>query len=304
MTKFKTSLLASTSVVALAAAAMLTTQPAMAGTASSQATAAVNDTVVGCAATGATVTTTGGQNTYAVNCTDLFNHQAVKTTADAYAPVMDTVIKVSNSQSLFVAASEVTGLYTQTTTKTKTGGGTSKATAEGGVFERVVACPYTGTSNTAPLGSCINSGGGLVGGSEIAYPGADCQGGTPGKTASTALLGCANGGGVVLDQRIQTLTTSISDCIVNVKTSGGNTLTGTCSFTETIGLTLNTTSVHSVNYILPDVGVGSWVVEVEAAVNANAIVSGGTGTTAVGGAAYGLGSMTVNSVRLVHGFSF
>jgi len=50
--------------------------------------------------------------------------------------------------------------------------------------------------------------------------------------------------------------------------------------------------------------VGSWVVEIQAAVNANATVSGGSGTTAIGGAAYGLGSMTVDSVRLINSFSF
>jgi hypothetical protein len=43
-------------------------------------------------------------------------------------------------------------------------------------------------------------------------------------------------------------------------------------------------------------------VAIQAAVNADASV-GGT-ATAIGAAAYGLGSLTIESVRLVHDFSF
>jgi hypothetical protein len=67
-------------------------------------------------------------------------------------------------------------------------------------------------------------------------------------------------------------------------------------------LVLQTTSAHSFNFIFPKVGVGTYTISIEAAVNTNATV-GGSGT-AIAGAAYGLGSLTEESVRMVHDFSF
>ena len=287
-------LLVSSAAVALLVA--LAAAPAMAaGTVSSKATAAIND-AVGCTATGATVDVSGNTATLPVDCTDLFNHGAVPVTADNYAPIMDAVIKLSNSQSLFVAASEVTGLYTKTSVTTH-GNQQSTATAEGGVYLRAVACPYTGSGNTANLGYCVPflAGPAVSTAVNFGFPGASC----PDTVNLTTTLGCAPGQGVVLDQRLQSLTSSVSNCIVTVGTSSG-----TCSFDQTISLLLDTTSAHTMNFIFPNLSVGSWVVEIQAAVNANATVSGGSGTTAIGGAAYGLGSMTVDSVRLINSFSF
>jgi len=287
-------LLVSSAAVALLVA--LAAAPAMAaGTVSSKATAAIND-AVGCTATGATVDVSGNTATLPVDCTDLFNHGAVPVTADNYAPIMDAVIKLSNSQSLFVAASEVTGLYTKTSVTTH-GNQQSTATAEGGVYLRAVACPYTGSGNTANLGYCVPflAGPAVSTAVNFGFPGASC----PATVNLSTTLGCAPGQGVVIDQRLQSLTSSVSNCIVTVGTSSG-----TCSFDQTISLLLDTTSAHTMNFIFPNLSVGSWVVEIQAAVNANATVSGGSGTTAIGGAAYGLGSMTVDSVRLINSFSF
>ena len=287
-------LLMSSAAVALPVA--LAVVPAMAaGTVSSKATAAIND-AVGCTATGATVDVSGNTATLPVDCTDLFNHGAVPVTADNYAPIMDAVIKLSNSQSLFVAASEVTGLYTKTSVTTH-GNQQSTATAEGGVYLRAVACPYTGSGNTANLGYCVPflAGPAVSTAVNFGFPGASC----PDTVNLTTTLGCAPGQGVVLDQRLQSLTSSVSNCIVTVGTSSG-----TCSFDQTISLLLDTTSAHTMNFIFPNLSVGSWVVEIQAAVNTNATVSGGSGTTAIGGAAFGLGSMTVDSVRLINSFSF
>jgi hypothetical protein len=50
------------------------------------------------------------------------------------------------------------------------------------------------------------------------------------------------------------------------------------------------------------VGQGTYNVVIQAALDSSAAVSG-SGTT-VGSAAFGLGSVTVESVRLVHDFSF
>ncbi len=243
---------------------------AQSGTPSSKATAAYN-TAVGCSVASTTNTWT---------CGDIFTG----TTADNYVEVMGSTVKVSNSQSLFANASLVTGLYTNTlvTTKpSKTSGGTntSTATATGGVYLRAALLD-------APNGNVVTYG----------YPAAACN---------SAVLGCSGSGpdsGVILDSRVQTLTQSLSDCVVNVTVSGVAG-TGTCDFTSTIQLILQTTSAHSYNFIFPNVGVGTYYLSIQAAADSGAVVNMGTGS-AVGGAAYGLGSLTVESVRMVHSFSF
>jgi hypothetical protein len=186
---------------------------------------------------------------------------------------MASTIKVSNSQSLFVSPSLVAGLYTETKTRTSPGT-TSTAVASGGGFLRAIV---------------TNQASGVQ---QIGWPVAAC---------TADLLGChadANGiFGVTLDTRVQSLTQSISNCIVTVAGTSG----GTCSFDLTTDLMLKTTSAHTFNFIFPNVGVGTYTVEIQAAVNAGATASVGT---AIGAAAYGLGSLTVESVRLVHDFSF
>ncbi len=253
--------------IALTFAAMISS-PTFAPTASSKATAAIN-TGVGCTSTG--VSTIGG--TLPVTCHDIFSGASVPVTPDNFVPVMTSTMKVSNSQSIFVSPSLVTGLYTNTTTKTHTGS-TSTAMAAGGVYLRaVLRDPNTGA---------------VV---QVADPIAAC---------SDAILGCvqdsSNHYGVVLDSRVQTLTQTLSDCVVTVGTS-----TGSCNFDSTLQLVLDTTSAHTFNFIFPNVGAGTYTISVEAAVNTSATASGGT---AIAGAAYGLGAMTAESVRLVHDFSF
>jgi len=247
---------------------------AQSGTPSSKATAAYNSAV------GCSITATSGTWT----CADVFSGAAKLVTPDNYVEVMGGTVKVSNSQSLFASASLVTGLYTNTlvTTKpSKTAGGTntSTATGSGGVYLRAVLLD-------APNGNPVMYG----------YPAAACN---------SSVLGCSGSGansGVILDSRIQTLSQSLSDCVVNVTVSGlaG---TGTCDFTSTIQLILQTTSAHGYNFIFPNVGVGTYYLSIQAAADSGAVVNMGTGS-AVGGAAYGLGSVTIESVRMVHSFSF
>lgn len=238
-------------------------------TPSSKATAAVN-TAVAC--TLSTATTIG--DTVPQTCHDVFSGASVPVTADNFATVMNATIKVSNSQSLFVSPSLVTGLYTQTKTKTSPGGGTSTAVAEGGVYMRAIA---------------VNQATGAV---IVGYPVAAC---------TADVLGCrANAAGtygVTLDSRVQSLTQDISSCVVNVAGTSG-----TCTFDLTTDLILKTSSAHTFNFIFPNVGVGVYNVAIQAAVNSNATLTGSG--TAVGSAAYGLGSLTVESVRLVRDFSF
>jgi hypothetical protein len=239
------------------------------GTPSSKATAAIN-TSVGCVVKG----TSNIGETVPIDCHDIFSGDAVNVTADNFAEIMKTTVKVSNSQSLFVSPSLVTGLYTNTKTKTSVGS-TSVATALGSVYMRAVL---------------KDSAGNIV---KIGYPVAVC---------TADILGCQsdanNHFGVILDSRVQTLSQSLSDCVVNVGTE-----VGTCTFDSTIGLILQTTSAHTFNLIFPNVGVGVYTLSVQAAVKADGMIGSGSGT-AIGSAAFGLGSVTVDSVRLVHDFSF
>jgi len=103
------------------------------GTPSSKATARIN-TVLYCNVANATSTDPG---TAPMTCKDVFSGDPVQPGADNFVDVMTTVMKVSNRQSLFVSPSLVTGLYTNTLVRTKTGGA-STATAQGGVYLRAV----------------------------------------------------------------------------------------------------------------------------------------------------------------------
>jgi len=256
------------------AAAILIITCSLAGnaqTASSKATAAIS-TAVGC--TVSSQTTIG--DVLPQTCHDIFSGAAVDVTPDNFARIMKSTVKLSNSQSLFVTPSLVTGLYTSTKTKSSPGGGASTSVAQGGVYLRAVL--YDSNENVIvaePIKRCDNT-----------------------------ILGCyadSNGAkGVVLDSRVQSLTQDITACIVNV-TVGGVPGTGTCTFDLTTQLVLQTTSAHSFGFIFPNVGQGVYRLEIQAAVNSSATTTGGT---AIGSAAYGLGSVTAESVRLVHDFSF
>jgi hypothetical protein len=250
--------------------ALLTAALTFAQTPSSKATAAIS-TAVGCTSSG--MSNIG--DTLPVTCHDVFSGASVPVTPDNFVQVMKATMKVSNSQSLFVSPSLVTGLYTNTKTKTSSGG-SSTATAEGAVYLRaVLRDPNTGA---------------VV---QIADPIADC---------TDQILGCVKDThgafGVVLDSRVQTLSQTLSSCVVTVLGVAG----GSCNFDSTLQLILQTTSAHSFNFIFPNVGVGTYTISIEAAVNTSATVSGSG--TAIAGAAYGLGSLTAESVRMVHDFSF
>lgn len=241
------------------------------GLPSSKATADIN-TLVKCTTAQAQE---GDDLTPLASCIDLFSGAQLETTG-GWVTIMDKQMKLSNSQSLFVSPSLVTGLYTQTRTKTSTGT-TSTARAMGGVYMRALLIPADGSK---PI---------------IAAPINECGALDP------APLGCvqvADDWGVELDTRIQTLTQSLSECTV----VAGD-LTGTCSFTSIIDLILHTTSAHTFNFIFPNVGQGTYTIQIQAAVASEANIIAGSGT-AIGAAAFGLGSVTVEAVRLVHNFEF
>ena len=118
---------------------------------------------------------------------------------------------------------------------------------------------------------------------------------------SQSILGCtqkSNYWGVVLDSRIQSLTQDITACTVLV-----DSISGTCDFTSTIDFIFQTASANTFNFIFPNVGQGVYTLKVYAGVGSDASIIAGSGT-AVGAAAFGLGSVTAETVRLVHGFEF
>lgn len=242
------------------------------GLPSSKATADIN-TLVKCH-----MTVAGDETPVPVSCVDLYTGATVAT-QNQWISIMDKKVKLSNSQSLFVSPSLVTGLYTQTRTKTSTGG-ISTAEAMGGVYLRAVLVPDSGGPDVvaAPLSSC-----------------------------PLGILGCvepeAGKWGVVLDSRIQTLTQQLSACVIDVSTIPG-TNDGNCTFTSTIDLILKTTSAHTFNFIFPNVGQGTYTLKIYAAVASSASYVGESGGLAVGAAAFGVGSMLAESVRLVHDFAF
>ena len=98
--------------------------------------------------------------------------------------------------------------------------------------------------------------------------------------------------GVIFDQRIQTLNATIGGVF-----TGCTALPCTVTTTEQITLILDTTSAHTFNWILPAVGVGYHHIKVQVS-----LATGTTGTTpgnaAVAEAMFGLGSLTIESVRL------
>jgi hypothetical protein len=184
--------------------------------------------------------------------------------------VMTTSIKTSNIADLFVDTSLVTGLYTSTQVKGNGSGSTSTASAMGGVQVRAVMDPQ------------FDGAGNVVGGT-YAYPD-------------------NSGNGVTFDQRIQTLTANLGNIFTDCFANGGNTGTGCTLTQEQITLALDTTSAHSYNFILLNVGTGTHTLLVQAEVNTSA--TGSNGGVAISNAMFGLGSLTVESVRLVNSFSF
>ena len=124
----------------------------------------------------------------------------------------------------------------------------------------------------------------------------------------------AAGSGIVFDARIQQLTATLgsvitSTCLVDLST---------CT-PEQIELILSTTSEHSFNYILKEVGSGQHVVTVQARLDAGNVCYNNRGSvticdntavvntslaTSVSAAVFGLGSVTVLPVQLAPGFSF
>lgn len=187
----------------------------------------------------------------------------------AWRDVMTTQIKTSNVADLFAGASLVTGIYTLTTVKGNSTGATSTAVAEGTVKVRVLLDPTS----------------------------ANCQT----NCSSFTTLPDMNHG-VTFDQRIQSLSANLGFIFTSQCAASPT----TCTLTpEQITLVLDTTSAHSFNFILPNVGTGTHTITVQAQINTDntSIFSNTNGGISASNALFGLGSLTIDSVRLVNSFT-
>lgn len=209
--------------------------------------------------------------------------------------VMTASLKASQTTDFFISPSLVTGLYTQTQVKGNTTTATSQtATASGSVAVRVLL----------DCSNCADSG----------------QQQTATALFSVAAQPDPHANGVVFDARIQQLTATLGQAITS-----GCTLTNTCT-AESIDLILSTTSAHTFNFILLNVGATGTAgqgnahrVTVQARLDAGPVCSTDplTGNitcsnnevntslaSSIGAALFGLGSLTVVPVHLSPDFSF
>jgi hypothetical protein len=220
--------------------------------------------------------------------------------------VMTASLKASTNKTFFVSPSLVTGLYTNTQVSGKTSGTPSSqtATAVASVAVRVLL-DCTGCAN-AGQPQTQNATWAMAG-----YP--DAGSGQPNQ----------GGSGVIFDARIQQLTATLgqaitSGCLTLTTTTTTTTLSNTCP-AEVIDLILDTTSAHTFNFIMPEVGAGQHTVTIQARLDAGDIcystkgyittcstnqVVNTTLASTISAAVFGLGSVTVMPVQLAPGFSF
>lgn len=270
-------------LAALAAAVMFWSVPGVFAqtTTSPQGAAAINSAVT---CVGSSFQSSSNTGSLPAPCTDSKGN-------GQWFTVMNASLKTSKTTDLFISPSLVTGLYTNTQIKGNTKKATSEtATAAGSVAVRVLLdCSNCSAAGTAQTG-------------DVAY----AQAGQPDP----------NGNGIVYDARIQQLTGTLGQAI----TSGCLNLTdGTDSCgPEILDLILSTTSAHTFNYIMTNVGNGQHTITVQVRLNTGAVCynTNGSGTTCsskdvvntdlaseVSAALYGLGSVTVIPVHLAPGFS-
>ena len=248
---------------------------------SPQGGAAIYTGAVVCVSSGANITT-GLLNP---PCTDSSNN-------GSWFTVMNASLKASTNKTLFVSPSLVTGLYTNTQVKGNTTTATSQtATAVASVAVRVLLdctnCAGPGLAQTSPANFTMA--------------------GSPD----------SGGSGIVFDARIQQLTATLGQAITS-SCLNLTTLTNTCT-AEILDLILSTTSAHTFNFILTEVGAGNHTVTIQARLDEGNICYGNSGAitscssadvvntslgSSVSAALFGLGSVTIVPVQLAPGFSF
>jgi len=227
-------------------------------------------------------------------CTDSSNN-------GSWFTVMAASLKASTNKTFFVSPSLVTGLYTNTQVSGKTSGTPTSqtATAVASVAVRVlldcVGCANAGQPQLQ------NATWAMAG-----YP--DAGSGQPNQ----------GGSGIIFDARIQQLTATLGQAITSGCLTFTTTLSNTCP-PEVMNLILDTTSAHTFNFILPEVGAGQHTVTIQARLDAGDICYSTKGyittcssdqvvnsslASSISAALFGLGSVTVIPVQLAPGFSF
>jgi hypothetical protein len=215
--------------------------------------------------------------------------------------VMTANLKASQTTTFFVSPSLVTGLYTNTQVKGSTTTATSQTASASGVVSVRVLLDCT---------NCVAPGKPQI--TDAVFPAA----GQPDP----------DGAGVVFDARIQQLTATLGQAIT---TSCLNLalLTNNCT-PEQIDLILSTSSAHTFNFILLNVGATGTAsqgnghsVTVQAKLDVgqvctsglngsgpvvcnNSVNTAGTQSSSIAAALFGLGSLTVVPVHLSPDFSF
>jgi hypothetical protein len=189
-------------------------------------------------------------------------------TSSGPVSIMSATMANSQSSSYLVTASLVTGLLTNTTVGSN-GGSKSSASAMGSVQVGIM------------MDGNFDANGRYLGGGTYAYPGM-----------------------LSFDTRTQTLTATLGQALTGCSTVNGI-VTCTGLTEQQIQLVLDTTSAHSFQFILPNVGVAPnsapHRLDVVAEVASSTTMSG-VGA-ALASACYGAGTVTVDAVRLGHGFS-
>jgi hypothetical protein len=215
--------------------------------------------------------------------------------------VMTANLKASQTTTFFISPSLVTGLYTNTQVKGSNTTATSQTASASGVVSVRVLLDCT---------NCVAPGQPQI--ADAVYPAA----GQPDP----------DGAGVVFDARVQQLTATLGQAI----TTGClnlTTLINTCT-PEVIDLILATTSAHTFNFILLNVGAtgtssqgNGHSVTVQAKLDVGQVCTSGlngggpvtcdnsvntsaTQSSSIAAALFGLGSLTVVPVHLSPDFSF
>ena len=194
--------------------------------------------------------------------------------------ILSQEIKIpGNKKDLFVDVSLETGLYTDTLVKSK-GGIPDESSAWARLEVMVQATPID--KNGDPIGLAI-----------IAHPNVivGYDNGDP----------VYNGGWVTFDYRMQYLSATLQGIIDFSQLQCGEfgcTLPLEGLTEEEIQLVLDTMAAHSFNFILPDLPVATYLVEVRAKIDSDTSKIKGS---AEANATIGLGSVTIEAVRMIRG---
>ncbi|NKE64950.1 hypothetical protein RAMLITH_03885 [Ramlibacter sp. RBP-2] len=237
---------------------------------------------LGCAAFGGTAAAQGTPSAKATFAYGMLKTLPACSTTDAagcggvgdsgWHSILKQQIKLANQKDLFMNASLQCGIVTDTTVKSLNSTSTSSydtAEARGTVRVRVKI--------TTPDGSVV-----------YAQP----------NSGAELAAGPGSGEGIVFCDRIQQLKAKFSglQCTASLTTG-----VVTCTTPEELQLILKTLNAAAFNYVAPNLQSGVHIVEVQARNSAATGATGTNGSLASANAFIGMGSVAVESVRMIKG---